>query len=114
MTDLNDRLLRAETRPRGNGGTRKRNGFSEAKLLEFAELLFFAIFDPFDLHVFGKPVEADRMSIYTLGFLFFWAVATAASVLTVFLQRSPFDVNRDAANTAARPPGSSERDVADV
>ena len=79
-----------------------------------AELLFFAIFDPFDLHVFGKPVEADRMSIYTLGFLFFWAVATAASVLTVFLQRSPFDVNRDAANTAARPPGSSERDVADV
>ena len=45
MTDLNDRLLRAETRPRGNGGTRKRNGFSEAKLLEFAELLFFAYRD---------------------------------------------------------------------
>jgi DNA-binding MarR family transcriptional regulator len=46
MTDLNDRVLRAETRPRGNGGTaRKRNGLSEAKLLEFAELLFFAYRD---------------------------------------------------------------------
>jgi DNA-binding MarR family transcriptional regulator len=46
MTDLTDRTLRAETRPRGNGGTaRKHNGFSEAKLLEFAELLFFAYRD---------------------------------------------------------------------
>jgi DNA-binding MarR family transcriptional regulator len=50
MTDLNDRAMRAEKAPgsrsRGNGGAaRKRNGLSEAKLLEFAELLFFAYRD---------------------------------------------------------------------
>jgi DNA-binding MarR family transcriptional regulator len=37
--------MRAETRPRNGGGNRKRNGFSEAKLLEFAEALFFAYRD---------------------------------------------------------------------
>ena len=79
-----------------------------------AELLFFAIIDPMDVYVFGKPMDAGRLAIYTLGFLFFWVVAAAASVLTVFLQRSPFEVNRDASDTAARPPRSSERDVADV
>jgi hypothetical protein len=79
-----------------------------------AELLFFAVIDPMDVYLFGKAVEADRMSIYTLGFLFFWLVAAAASFLTVFLQRSPFDVNRDASNSDTRPQRPSERDVADV
>ncbi|HSD91407.1 MAG TPA: MarR family transcriptional regulator [Methyloceanibacter sp.] len=60
MTDLNDRLARGETAaetkppggkakragPRGNGGVARRRGSpSEAKLLEFAELLFFAYRD---------------------------------------------------------------------
>jgi len=50
MTDLNDRVMRTEKaptqRPRGNGGAaRKRAGLSETKLLEFAELLFFAYRD---------------------------------------------------------------------
>lgn len=55
MTDLNDRLLAGEKapeerparpKPRGNGRpARKRGGPSEAKLLEFAELLFFAYRD---------------------------------------------------------------------
>jgi len=50
MTDLNEPLERPAkapaAKPRGNGGrARKRNGLPEAKLLEFAELLFFAYRD---------------------------------------------------------------------
>ena len=54
MTDLTETLARggkaprakaSSAKPRGNGGARKRAGLSEAKLLEFAELLFFAYRD---------------------------------------------------------------------
>jgi len=49
MTDLNEPLARGEkapeAKPRGNGGARKRASLPEAKLLEFAELLFFAYRD---------------------------------------------------------------------
>ncbi|MGH6631318.1 MAG: hypothetical protein ACREB3_16450, partial [Burkholderiales bacterium] len=50
MTDLTERLARGEKarepKPRRNGGpARKRAALSEAKLLEFAELLFFAYRD---------------------------------------------------------------------
>jgi DNA-binding MarR family transcriptional regulator len=49
MTDLNDRQQRAEIpagpKPRGNGGAARKRAVSEAKLLEFAELLFFAYRD---------------------------------------------------------------------
>ncbi|HET7446784.1 MAG TPA: MarR family transcriptional regulator, partial [Methyloceanibacter sp.] len=49
MTDLNEPLtggVKAETKRRGNGGAaRKPASPSEAKLLEFAELLFFAYRD---------------------------------------------------------------------
>ena len=54
MTDLTETMARGEklprakalrAKPRGNGGARKRPGLPEAKLLEFAELLFFAYRD---------------------------------------------------------------------
>src|SRR5262245_21104004 len=54
MTDLTETVARGSkaprakalrAKPRGNGGARKRAGLSEAKLLEFAELLFFAYRD---------------------------------------------------------------------
>jgi len=54
MTDLTEILARGEklprakvlrAKPRGNGGARKRPRLPEAKLLEFAELLFFAYRD---------------------------------------------------------------------
>ena len=49
MTDLTEPLARGEkapeVKPRGNGGSRKRASLPEAKLLEFAELLFFAYRD---------------------------------------------------------------------
>ncbi len=30
-----------------------------------AEMVFFTLFDPMDLHVFGSPVELSRTAIYT-------------------------------------------------
>jgi hypothetical protein len=68
-----------------------------------AELLVFAVIDPADLHVFGVPVQAGRMPIYTIGFFFFWAVGAAAAALTVFLRRSPVEVNRCPIEAEDRP-----------
>lgn len=70
-----------------------------------AELAFFALFDPTDLHLFGVPIEAERMPVYTIGFFAFWAIGAVSSGLTVFLARSPFEVNRCTLDAADRPPG---------
>jgi hypothetical protein len=74
-----------------------------------AELLFFAAFDPADLHLFGVPIDLDRMPVYTVGFFLFWAATASASALTVFLQRSPWEVNRCPLNAEDRPPGCPKR-----
>jgi hypothetical protein len=60
-----------------------------------AELVFFAIFDPFELHFFGKPLDWSRKAIYALGFLGFWGLGVASSVLTLMLTntREP-DISR--------------------
>ena len=59
-----------------------------------AELLLFSLFDPRDLQLFGQPVELDRTLVYSLGFFSLWAIGAGSSALTVFLERSPFEVNR--------------------
>jgi len=74
-----------------------------------AELLVFAVFDPVDLHLFGVPVAAGRMPVYTFGFFFFWALGASASALTVFLQRSPVEVNRCPIDAEDRPAGCPKR-----
>jgi hypothetical protein len=51
-----------------------------------AELVFFSIFDPFELHFFGAPLDMSRQGIYTMGFFGFWALGIASSALTVFLE----------------------------
>jgi hypothetical protein len=76
-----------------------------------AELLFFSLFDPSDLHLFGNPVEADRMLVYTLGFFAFWAIGAVSSALTVFLARSPFEVNRCTLVADERPEGCPKRET---
>lgn len=53
------------------------------------EFVFFALFDPADLHIFGEPLEASRMSVYSVGFFVFWLMGAASSFLTCFLQRPP-------------------------
>jgi hypothetical protein len=74
-----------------------------------AELLVFAVIDPADLHVFGVPVDAGRMSIYTIGFFVFWAIGAASAALTTFLGRSPVEVNRCPLDAGARPEGCPKR-----
>lgn len=54
-----------------------------------AEMVFFSIFDPFDLHFFGAPLDWSRQAIYTLGFFGFWGLGIASSALTLFLERAP-------------------------
>jgi len=75
-----------------------------------AETVFFTIFDPFDLHFFGAPLEMSREAIYTLGFFGFWALGIASSTLTVFLEQSPWEVNRCTLEPADRPPGCPKRE----
>lgn len=74
-----------------------------------AELAFFALFDPSDLHLFGVPIEADRMPVYTIGFFAFWIIGAVSSALTVFLAQSPFEVNRCTLESDARPAGCPRR-----
>jgi len=52
-----------------------------------AEAIFFTVFDPFELHFFGAPLEVSREVIYTMGFFGFWALGIASSGLTAFLER---------------------------
>jgi hypothetical protein len=51
-----------------------------------AEIVFFSVFDPFELHFFGDVLEMSREGIYTLGFFGFWGLGIASSALTVFLE----------------------------
>ena len=53
-----------------------------------AEGIFFTVFDPFELHFFGAPLDLSRGAIYTMGFFGFWGLAMASSALTVFLEGS--------------------------
>lgn len=75
-----------------------------------AELAFFSLVDPTDLHLFGWPVELDRMTMYTLGFFAFWALGGISSALTVFLARSPFETNRCTLAAEERPDGCPKRE----
>ncbi len=68
-----------------------------------AELVFFSVFDPFDLHFFGAPLEMSRQAIYTMGFFGFWGLGIASSALTLFLERGP-----EARLNAARDAGDGD------
>jgi hypothetical protein len=78
-----------------------------------AEAIFFTVFDPFELHFFGAPLEISRSAIYTMGFFGFWALGVASSALTAFLERSPWDANRGAVDSAARAEGTLQRKEVD-
>ena len=66
-----------------------------------AELVFFSVFDPFDLHFFGAPLEMSRQAIYTMGFFGFWALGIASSALTIFLESGPASRDREANESGA-------------
>jgi len=54
-----------------------------------AEAVFFTVFDPFELHFFGAPLEMSRQAIYTMGFFGFWGLGAIASACTLWLAQPP-------------------------
>jgi len=71
------------------------------------EALFFTVFDPQELYLFGEPSTLGRLSVYSIGFFLCWAFAAASSALTCFLQRGAKDIN------PPRPP-AAHRENADA
>lgn len=53
-----------------------------------AEAVFFTLIDPQELYLLGEPVHWSSTAVYSTGFFLFWAIATASSAFTCFLQRS--------------------------
>jgi hypothetical protein len=51
------------------------------------EVLFFTVFDPRELYLFGEPTSLSRLAVYSIGFFLCWAFAAASSALTVLLSR---------------------------
>ena len=79
-----------------------------------AEAVFFTLFDPMDLHLFGAPLELSRTAVYTLGFFGFWLLAAGSSAFTCFLQRSAADINRLCPlEPQERPAGCPKREMPD-
>lgn len=74
-----------------------------------AESLFFTLFDPADLALFGEPARLSRTAIYSIGFFVFWAFAAASSAFTCFLQRSSAEINRCPLPAPERPSGCPKR-----
>lgn len=58
------------------------------------EVLFFTLFDPKELYLFGEPSTLSRVAVYSIGFFLCWAFAAASSALTCFLQRTSREINR--------------------
>jgi len=53
-----------------------------------AEIVFFTLFDPMEMALFGQTIALPRIAIYSMGFFAFWAFAAASSAFTCFLQGS--------------------------
>jgi hypothetical protein len=58
------------------------------------EVVFFTVFDPRELYLFGDVTQLSRMTVYSIGFFLCWAFAAASSALTVFLARTAREVDR--------------------
>lgn len=52
------------------------------------EVLVFALVDPGELRwLGGDAIDVSRQAVYTLSFLVFWAVISAAGAITTLLRR---------------------------
>jgi hypothetical protein len=74
-----------------------------------AEALFFTVFDPHELTLFGEPIEASRTALYSVGFFLFWAFAAASSALTTFFRKTAAEINRCPITPEERPLGCPKR-----
>jgi hypothetical protein len=74
------------------------------------EILFFTVFDPKELYLFGEASSLSRLAVYSIGFFLCWAFAAASSAFTCFLQRSANEVNRCPLPPPVRPEGCPKRE----
>ena len=58
------------------------------------EVIFFTVFDPQELYLFGEATSLSRLAVYSIGFFLCWAFAAASSALTVFLAWPAKDADR--------------------
>jgi len=70
-----------------------------------AEAAFFTVFDPFELHFFGAPLDVSREVMYTMGFFGFWLLAMTSSALTLLLEGTLGASGRGPQDVARRPAG---------
>jgi len=56
------------------------------------EVIFFTVFDPQELYLFGEATSLSRMAVYSTGFFLCWVFAAASSAFTVYLARSGKEV----------------------
>jgi hypothetical protein len=52
------------------------------------EVVFFTVFDPAELYLFGEPTSLSRLAVYSSGFFLCWLFAAASSAFTLFLQET--------------------------
>jgi hypothetical protein len=58
------------------------------------EIIFFTVFDPQELYLFGEATSLSRLAVYSVGFFLCWAFAAASSAFTVFLVRTSDGIER--------------------
>lgn len=73
--------------------------------------VFFSLFDPQEFWLLGEHLEISRMGAYSIGFFGFWGVGIASSSLSVFLARSPWEINRCPLEPSGRPHGCPKQGV---
>lgn len=54
-----------------------------------AEAVFFTVFDPQTLYLFGQPVQYSTTATYSIGFFGFWLVCAVSSLFTWYILRAP-------------------------
>lgn len=79
-----------------------------------AEVIFFTIFDPMEMSLFGEPIGLSRLAVYSIGFVLFWAFAAASSAFTCFLQRTSNEINRCPLPPPSRPEGCPKKEASDA
>ncbi len=72
-----------------------------------AEAVFFTVINPQELYLLGQPVHFSPVATYSIGFIGFWALCAASSMLTCFLQRSGAALNKRVGAGQTAPPASS-------
>jgi hypothetical protein len=56
--------------------------------------VFFTLFDPGDLSLFGQPLELSHTAIYSIGFFLFWGFAAASSGISLYLEHGSSEAKR--------------------